>query len=248
MRWKPAWKSLTLLVVGLAMIGVLEAHIELNSGDTMRYVEGAAGIPQVQLSADGQTPMFVNACQTYAFATFYFVGLMAAHNLVQLRTPMLLTRYRTWRAFQRATFVQLMRFSAGFLVVTTGLLMTMEQIIPYTAFKHELFVANICSAKALIWYTIHMLLCTAMVCLYQTAVVLTKHHVLSQALPMLFFIGSGSSIGTFVQQLSPFSFPVYDRIPEGGLVRVIATYAVCFVILLFVCRRPKKEYIAGVIA
>lgn len=245
MRGKKAWKELTVLIVILVAVGVLEAHIELMPGDAMQYVEGAAGIPQAQVSADGQTFLFVNACQTYAFIAFYFVGLIIAHNLVLMRTPMMLVRYRTWRTFQKSTFARLMIFSLKFLVVTTALLIAVEQILALTPAKQQIFVAHIVSPKAMGLYLIHMTVCTAMVCLYQVAVMWVKRHILVQVFPLLFFIGSGTYVGTFIQQISPFSFPVYDRIPEGGLLRVILTYVICFAILLFVCRKPKQEYLSG---
>ena len=248
MRWKTQWKQLLALAVVLTVLGVIEADQELKPAADAVYttVQEQVETHKMQWTASGDDTMLVNACQTYSFVAFAFVILMAAHNLVQLRTPMLLTRYRTWRAYCSAVFGRLMAFSTGFLAVVTALLLLAEQTALYTGLAERFFIAKQFYPKAFAVYVLHMLLCTAMLCLYQTKAVFARHYVLTQAIPMLFFVASGTVKGTWIQQISPFSFPVYDGLPEGGLPRVVLTYAVCFAALLFVCRRPKKEYVADV--
>lgn len=139
-----------------------------------------------------------------------------------------------------------MTFSVVFLSIATALVMLAEQTALVTGLAERLFIAKQIYPKALLLYAIHMVLCAAMVCLYQTKAIFARHYLLTQALPMLFFVVSGTVQGTWIQQISPLSFPVYDRMPEGGLLRVVLTYVACFAALLWFCRQPKKEYFAGV--
>lgn len=248
MRWKTQWKQLLVLVAVLTVLGILEADQELKPFADAVYttVQEKVETPKIQWTASGNDIMLVNACQTYSFVAFAFVVLMAAQNLVQLRTPMLLTRYSSWRAYQRMVFCRLMTFSVVFLSIATALVMLAEQTALVTGLAERLFIAKQIYPKALLLYAIHMVLCAAMVCLYQTKAIFARHYLLTQALPMLFFVVSGTVQGTWIQQISPLSFPVYDRMPEGGLLRVVLTYVACFAALLWFCRQPKKEYFAGV--
>lgn len=248
MRWKTQWKQLLVLVAVLTVLGILEADQELKPFADAVYttVQEKVETPKIQWMANGNEVMLVNACQTYSFVAFSFVLLMAAHNLVQLRTPMLLTRYPSWYAYQRTMFCRLMVFSVVFLSIAAALVMLAEQTALVTGLAEQLFIAKQIYPKALLLYAIHMVICTAMVCLYQIKAIFAKHYLLTQALPMLFFVISGTVKGIWIQQISPFSFPVYSVMPEGGLLRVVLTYAVCFIVLLWVCRKPKKEYVAEV--
>lgn len=248
MRWKTQWKQLAVLLAVLVALGVIQVDQELKPFADAVYttVQERVETPKVQWTASGSDVMLVNACQTYGFVAFGFAILMAAHSLVQLRTPMLLTRYPTWRAYQRSTFCRLMAFSVAFWCIATALVMLAEQTALYTGLAERLFIAKQIYPKAMVFYIVHMILCTAMVCLYQTKAIFARHYIAAQALPMLFFVASGAVQGTWMQQISPFSFPAYDRMPEGGLLRVVLTYVVCFAALLYACRKPKAEYIAEV--
>ena len=246
MRWKTQGKALLALIILLAAIGVVQVDQELKPFDDAVYttVEEQVETPKKQWTADGTDVMLVNACQTYGFTALSFVVLLAAHNLVQLRTPMMLTRYPTWRAYCTATFRRLMAFSLVFLALATALVLLAEQTALLTGLAERLFIAKQFYPVPMLVYAVHMVLCTAMVCLYQVKAVFARRYVAAQALPMLFFVVSGMVQGTWVQQISPFSFPVYDGLPEGGLLRVVLTYAVCFGVLLWRCRRPDREFLA----
>lgn len=248
MRWKTQWKQLLVLIAVLTVIGVVEVDQELKPFADAVYttIQERMETPKAQWTAGGDEIMLVNACQTYSFVALCFVLLMAAHNLVLLRTPMLLTRYPTWRVYRRTSFCRLMIFSVVFLTVAITLVMIAEQTALITGLAEHLFIAKQIYPKALLLYAVHMLLCTAMICLYQTKAIFARHYLLTQALPMIFLVVSGVIKTRWLQMLSPFSFPVYDRMPEGGLLRVVLTYAVCFAALLWFCRQPKKEYFAEV--
>ncbi len=248
MRWKTQWAKLLLLVVAVAVLGVIQTDQELKPYADAVYttLQEKVETPKVQWTASGNDTMLVNACQTYGFVAFGFAILMAAQSLVQLRTPMLLTRYPTWSVCRRRIFCRLMAFSVAFWCVATALVMLAEQTALYTGLAERLFITKQIYPKALLLFAVHMIICTAMVCLYQTKAIFARHYIATQALPMLFFVASGSVQGIWIQQISPFSFPVYSRMPEGGLLRIILTYAVCFAALLYACRRPKKEYFVEV--
>ena len=101
MRWKTQWKQLLLLLAVLVVLGVIQADQELKPlpDAVITTVQQRVETPKPQWTASGNDTMLVNAFQTYGFVAFSFVVLMAAQNLVQLRTPIQLTRYPTWKAY-----------------------------------------------------------------------------------------------------------------------------------------------------
>lgn len=116
MRWKTQWKQLLLLLLVLVVLGVIQADQELKPlpDAVITTVQERVEIPKPQWTASGNDRMLVNAFQTYGFVAFSFVVLMAAQNLVQLRTSIQLTRYATWSAYRKRTFCRLMGFSTVF--------------------------------------------------------------------------------------------------------------------------------------
>ena len=97
MRWKTQWKQLLLLLAVLVVLGVIQTDRELKPlpDAVITTVQQRVETPKPQWTASGNGTMLVNAFQTYGFVAFSFVVLMAAQNLVQLRTPIQLTRYPT---------------------------------------------------------------------------------------------------------------------------------------------------------
>lgn len=246
MRWKTQWKQLLLLLVVLVVLGVIQADQELKPlpDAVITTVQQRVETPKPQWTASGNGTMLVNAFQTYGFVAFSFVVLMAAQSLVQLRTPIQLTRYPTWKAYRKRTFCRLMAFSTVFWAMASALLFVLERTALLTGLAERYFITGQFYFVPFVVYLVHMLLCTALLCLYQTKAVFAKHYIVTQAIPMLFFVASGVQQGTWIQQISPFSFPVYDGLPEGGWIRVVLTYALCFAGLAYLCRRPKKEYLS----
>lgn len=230
MRWKTQWKQLLLLLAVLVVLGVLQADQELKPlpDAVITTVQQRVETPKPQWTASGDGTMLVNAFQTYGFVAFSFVVLMAAQNLVQLRTPIQLTRYPTWKAYRKRTFCRLMAFSTVFWAIASALLFVVERTALLTGLAERYFITRQFYFVPFAVYIVHMLLCTALLCLYQTKAVFAKHYIVTQAIPMLFFVASGVQQGTWIQQISPFSFPVYDGLPEGGWIRVVLTYALCF--------------------
>ena len=245
MRWESQWMKLLVLVIVLALVGVIGVDQELKPFTNIWYTTEQERLEaiKVQWTASGDEMMLVNPCQTYSFVGFSFVFLMAAHNLVLLRTPMQLTRYPTWSAYRRTVFGRLMVFSLLFLGIVTTLVVLAEQYVQYLGLAKLIYISKQIYPKAMTLFALHMVLCTAMVCLYQVKAIFARNYLLTQALPMVFFVASATIRGTWIQRISPFSFPVYDRMPEGGLLRVVLTYAVCFGALIYACRKPKSEYI-----
>lgn len=243
MRCKAQWKYLLLLFVTLTLIGIYWVDQELKPAPDAVYttVQERIDTPKLQWSPDGSDTMFVNSFQTYGFIAFAFLFLMAAQNLVHLHTPMMLTRYQTYYGFRWKVFCNLFKFSIVFLSIATILLLLAEQTASFTGLGNCVFIAKQIYPTALAMYILHMLLCTAMVCLYQSVVFLTHNYVLSQIIPMLFFIASSFMQGTWITKISPFSFPVYDSIPKDKLWWSVLTYVVCFGVLIGFLYRPRKE-------
>lgn len=235
MKWKTQWKAIGLLIVVLVLFGIFWADKELKpSAEILGQIQTSQEKTQAikwHWSPDGSYTMKVNSFQTYGFINFTFVLLMLAQNLVHLRTPMMLTRYPTYHIAQHKIFSNLLRFSIPFLTIATLLLFIVEVTAPVTGLGNYEFVTIQIYPFAALVYAVYMIICTLLVCYYQSVVFLSNHCMKLQVILILFLIASACLQGTWISEMSPFSLPAYDRFLPQEVWKMLVVTVLCFIVL-----------------